>query len=156
MQLTSPAFDEGGRVPVRYTADGIDHSLPLGWTGAPGDTVEFALIMDDPDAPTAEPWVHWVVYHVPADTVQLPEGLRRPTGAPQSGITQGRNSWSEDNLGYHGPAPPPGHGVHRYQVRLYALDARLDLGPGADKNALLDAMQGHVLAEAELVGTYER
>lgn len=157
LQLHSPAFENGDRLPVRHTADGEDLSPPLAWTGAPAATAELTLVMEDPDAPGDEPWVHWVLYHIPAGTRELPEHLHRvKTLAHPAGATQGRNSWSKNNLGYRGPAPPTGDGPHRYRFRLYALNEQLQLPPGVDRTALLEHMRGHVLAEAELTGLYER
>lgn len=158
IELSSDEFSQGAEIPNKYTEDGKDLSPPLRWDGAPEGTKEFALICDDPDAPTPEPWVHWVLYKIPADIHELPEGLpadarlRAPVGA-----VQGINSWKMGRtVGYRGPAPPRGHGTHHYRFHLYALDAPLKLPEKADKKALLKAMQGHVLAEGELVGTYER
>ena len=116
---------------------------------------ELALIMDDPDAPTPEPWVHWVMYNLPPATERLPEGVRsiaRPSSV--AGAIQGKNSWN--TVGYRGPSPPKGHGVHHYHFRLYALDQPLDLGEGLDKASLLKAIEGHVVAEGVLTGTYQR
>jgi Raf kinase inhibitor-like YbhB/YbcL family protein len=157
MSLTvrSPAFSEGKPIPRRHTGDGEDLSPPLSWSGVPSTARELALILDDPDAPTSEPWVHWVIYKLPAATEGLPEGvppLPRPGTIP--GALQGRNSWN--SAGYRGPAPPKGHGVHRYFFKLYALDLALDLTEGLDKARLLKAIAGHVVAEAELMGTYQR
>ncbi len=155
MQLTSQAFDPNARIPDPYTAEGQDVSPPLSWQDAPPGTQSFALICDDPDAPIAEPFVHWVIYNIPDGTTSLPEGVakvERP-GQP-TGAAQGTNSFGK--TGYGGPAPPPGHGVHHYHFKLYALDAPLDLTPGATKADVLGAMQGNVLGEAELIGTYSR
>lgn len=157
MRLSSPAFDDGARIPERHTADGEDVSPELAWTEPPAGTVEFALVVDDPDAPRPEPWVHWLLYGIPADVRSLKEGVpreRRP-GAPP-GAAQGRNSWESDALGYRGPAPPAGHGRHRYRFTLQALDAELGLEPGARVDELRAAMKGHVLEETTLTGTYER
>lgn len=161
LTLTSTAIAPGRRIPTRYTGDGENISPPLSWSGLPDGTVELALIVDDPDAPTTVPWVHWVIYAMPASLRRLPAGiaavpvLAEPLApACLAGARQGRNSWSA--VGYRGPAPPRGRGVHHYHFRLYALDAKLDLKPAAEKNTLLAAMAGHVLATGELVGTYER
>lgn len=157
MVMSSTAFGEGQPIPVRHAGDGDDVSPELRWDGVPQGAVELAMICDDPDAPTPQPWVHWVIYGLSPQTASLPEGIERVESPPQvSGATQGANGWPAENLGYRGPAPPPGHGVHHYHFRLYALDATLDLEPGIDKTGLLAAMEGHVLAEAEVVGTYER
>ena len=155
MTLRSDAFDGGKTIPGRYTPDGADNSPPLTWSEPPDRTKELALIVDDPDAPRPEPWVHWVLYKIPADVMRLTEGIRRtPTLTVPPGALQGKNSWS--TIGYHGPAPPPGHGIHHYHFRLYALNAPLAVSQGLDKAGLLEAMRGHVVAEAELIGTYER
>ncbi|MFP4057271.1 MAG: YbhB/YbcL family Raf kinase inhibitor-like protein [Candidatus Brocadiia bacterium] len=146
LELTSSAFGPGERIPVKYTADGDDVSPPLAWSGVPGSARELALVCDDPDAPAPEPWVHWVLYKIPADRSSLAEG-------DAGGAVEGTNSFAES--GYRGPAPPPG-GVHRYRFRIYPLDQPLDLPPGASKAQLLEAMAGHILGEGELVGTYGR
>jgi hypothetical protein len=157
MKLTSPSFDDGDRIPVRHTDDGDDLSVPLAWTDPPDGTVELVLVVDDPDAPRPEPWVHWLLYHIPPERRSLDEGLPRAERPVEpAGVVQGRNSWSIDNLGYRGPAPPQGHGEHRYRFTLYALDDRLDLPPGRDFDALRAAMDGHVIATARLSGVYER
>ncbi|MFQ5600050.1 MAG: YbhB/YbcL family Raf kinase inhibitor-like protein [Candidatus Krumholzibacteriia bacterium] len=153
--LQSTAFESGQRIPVRYSGDGEDLSPALAWTEVPEGTRELALIVDDPDAPTPEPWVHWVLYKIPAATIALAAGVPTTrTVTNPSGALQGKNSWGK--VGYGGPAPPKGHGVHHYHFKLYALDAVLPLEAGLDKRGLLEALEGHVLAEAELVGTYQR
>lgn len=146
--LTSPAFEEGGEIPTRFTCDGEDVSPPLSWTGAPPGTGAFALMIDDPDAPRG-PWVHWVVYDLPGDATGLAEGA---ADALPEGAREGTNSWNRTRYG--GPCPPSG--THRYVHRLFALDAPLgDLGrPTADE--LERAMRARVLASAELLGTYAR
>lgn len=155
MILQSSAFGPNERVPRQYTGDGEDKSPPLSWSNVPEGTQELALLVDDPDAPTPTPWVHWVLYAIPAETRSLPEGIPpSPRVAQPPGLLQGRNSFGK--VGYGGPAPPRGHGTHRYFFRLYALDAPVKLEPGATKEALLKVMSGHVLAEGELVGTYQR
>jgi Raf kinase inhibitor-like YbhB/YbcL family protein len=158
IRIRSSAFENGQPIPKRHTGDGEDLSPPLAWDGVPEGTKELALIVDDPDAPTPQPWVHWVLYKIPGDVRELPEAIavggrvERPRAA-----LQGRNSWSSGKtIGYRGPAPPPKHGVHHYRFKLFALDVPLRLNPSLDKAAVLKAMQGHVLAEGELVGTYER
>jgi Raf kinase inhibitor-like YbhB/YbcL family protein len=147
LTVTSSAFSAGGRIPTKYTGEGEDVSPPLAWNGVPDSTVELALICDDPDAPRPEPWVHWVLYAIPAGTDSLAEGS---TGV---GL-EGRTSWG--TTGYRGAMPPPGHGTHHYHFKLYALDQPLGLENGATKTELLKATEGHVLAQGELVGTYER
>jgi Raf kinase inhibitor-like YbhB/YbcL family protein len=155
-QLQSSAFAEGKPIPKVHTGEGQDVSPPLAWSGAPQGTKEFALICDDPDAPRDEPWVHWVIYKIPADARELPEGIpRQATLSNPAGARQGVNSWPKDNVGYRGPMPPPGHGRHRYYFKLYALNATIDLAQGATKEKLLAAMKGHVLAETQVMGTYE-
>lgn len=154
LKLQSPAFAEGHPIPVRHTGDGEDLSPALGWV-APEGTAELALIVDDPDAPTAEPWVHWVAYNIPGDANGLSEGYHGgQTPQEPARIVQGVNSWG--SVGYRGPSPPKGHGTHHYHFKAFALDEPLDLPPGLDKKALLEAISGHVLARGELVGTYRR
>jgi Raf kinase inhibitor-like YbhB/YbcL family protein len=155
LMLRSAAFADGQPIPRRHTGDGEDLSPPLSWTGIPPGATELALIVDDPDAPTSQPWVHWVIYNLPADEQGLPEGVP-PVATPRipAGCLQGTNSWG--GFGYRGPAPPRGHGTHRYVFRLYALKGPLDLTVGLQKDGLLDAIKGHVLAEATLTGTYRR
>jgi Raf kinase inhibitor-like YbhB/YbcL family protein len=156
--LRSDAFQAGQPIPRRHTGDGEDVSPPLVWTEVPAGTKELALICDDPDAPTPQPWVHWLLYKIPPETTSLPEGI--PAAAKlsaQRGALQGKNSWpSGKTVGYRGPAPPHGHGVHHYHFRLYALNGPIELEPGSDKAAVLAAISGHVLGEALLVGTYQR
>ena len=153
--VRSPAFTDGQPIPRRHTGDGEDLSPPLSWSGLPAAARGLALIVDDPDAPTREPWVHWVIYNLQATEEGLVEGIP-PVGRPGSpaGAIQGRNSWG--SFGYRGPAPPKGHGVHRYFFKLYALDQALDLAQGLDKKDLLEAIQGHIVSQAELMGTYHR
>ncbi|HNQ21557.1 MAG TPA: YbhB/YbcL family Raf kinase inhibitor-like protein [Phycisphaerae bacterium] len=155
MTITSPAFTANQRIPIRHTGEGEDISPVLNWTGVPAGAKELALICDDPDAPRAEPWVHWVIYKIAPTATGLPEGIRAAEKPDNpAGALQGKNSWP--TIGYRGPLPPPGHGMHHYHFKLYALDAALNVKPGLDKTQLLAAMKGHVLAEAELIGTYER
>jgi Raf kinase inhibitor-like YbhB/YbcL family protein len=155
MTIRSDAFADGRAIPRRHSEDGEDLSPPLTWSGLPDGTRELALIVEDPDAPRAEPWVHWILYKIPADVRTLAEGIP-PSPAPEipRGALQGKNSWGTD--GYRGPAPPRGHGTHHYHFRLYALDAPLHAAQGLDKEGFLRAIQGHTLAQAETVGTYER
>ena len=153
--VRSEAFQDGHAVPRRHTDDGEDLSPPLTWSQLPPGTKELALVVDDPDAPRSEPWVHWLIYGIAADANGLPEGVpqKERVGAP-AGAVQGKNSWG--TIGYRGPAPPKGHGTHHYHFKLYALDAALALAPGLDKAQLLKAISGHVLGHGELVGTYAR
>jgi len=155
LRIESPAFKANQPIPKRYTGDGDDVSPPLTFSDLPENTRELALIVDDPDAPTPQPWVHWVIYKIPAGVTSLPEGVKTDAKpAVPAGSLQGENSWG--TIGYRGPAPPKGHGVHHYHFKLYALDRELSVKAGLDKEGLLKAMQGHILAEGELVGTYQR
>jgi Raf kinase inhibitor-like YbhB/YbcL family protein len=158
MRITSPAFAAGAAIPKRYSGEGEDVSPPLSWQAVPQGTQELAIICDDPDAPSVEPWVHWVIYRIPPQLNHLPEHLsnRQHLDSPVA-LRQGRNSWtSGPKFGYRGPMPPVGHGTHHYHFRLYALDAALELEPGCDRSDLVQAMQGHILSETEIVGTYAR
>jgi Raf kinase inhibitor-like YbhB/YbcL family protein len=152
IQLTSTAFAEGQTIPEKYTADGADLSPPLAWHGAPENTESFALICDDPDAPSGT-WVHWVIYNLPVDQHHLPEGVPSHEGTLQHGAHQGKNSFGR--LGYGGPSPPPGK-PHRYIFKIHALSTKLNLSSGASRNALESAMKGHILAEGRLTGKYGR
>jgi Raf kinase inhibitor-like YbhB/YbcL family protein len=157
MDVHSSAFEDGGRIPKRYSGEGEDVSPALEWGEVPSGTKELALVCDAPDAPSPQPWVHWVIYKLAAELRGLPEGIVRKERLEEpAGAVQGKNSWRSDNVGYRGPMPPPGHGVHHYHFKLYALDAALGLAPGATKEELLRAMDGHVLGRGEVVGTYER
>jgi len=151
LEIKSPAFQEGGAIPAKYTCKGEDLSPPLDWSGVPEGTKSLALICDDPDAPMMT-WVHWVIYNIPPEETGIKEGALKEknlaNGAMQ-GITDFRR------IGYGGPCPPPG-GPHRYYFKLYALDSRLELEPGASKKTLLKAMEGHILAEARLMGKFKR
>jgi hypothetical protein len=151
IQLTSSAFTEGGMIPANYTCDGADVSPPLSWTGVPTGAKSLALICDDPDAP-AGTWVHWVLYAIPATVSSLSEGVPKVETLPD-GTKQGINDFRR--VGYGGPCPPPGN-PHRYYFKLYALDFMPTLAPRATKNDLLNAMKGHVLAEGQLMGRYQR
>jgi Raf kinase inhibitor-like YbhB/YbcL family protein len=153
--IRSSAFLDRHPIPRRYTGDGEDLSPPLAWSGLPTGTRELALIVDDPDAPRAEPWVHWVIYKIGAGLQELAEGIPQ-VDSPNipAGSAQGKNTWG--TAGYRGPAPPKGHGAHHYHFKLYALDAPLPLKPGLGKHDLMMAMSGHILGHGELVGTYQR
>jgi Raf kinase inhibitor-like YbhB/YbcL family protein len=151
IQLTSPAFEEGNPIPTKFTCDDADVSPPLGWTDIPTGTASLALICDDPDAPVGT-WVHWVLYDLPPDTTGLEEAV--PASERIDGLaTQGKNDFKR--VGYGGPCPPSGK-PHRYFFKLYALDSKLGLKPGATKKELEKAMKGHILAEGTLMGTYQR
>lgn len=153
LHLTSTSFQAKGDMPARLTCQGGDTSPALAWSGAPSGTKSFALIVDDPDAPDpAAPqrtWVHWVVYNLPAGTASLDEGASTKLPA---GAVDGRNDWKR--TGYGGPCPPVGR--HRYFHKLLALDTVLPAGEVLDKAGLERAMEGHVLARAELIGTYQK
>ena len=149
--LTSSAFQHQQPIPRDFTCDGAGQSPTLAWTGAPSGARGFALIMDDPDAPSGT-FTHWVLYDIAADASKLPQGVRAGSEA-EGGAHQGRNSFG--NTGYGGPCPPPG-APHHYHFRLYALSKQLGLKPAADKDDLLAAMQGSILGTAELIGTYGR
>lgn len=150
IDVRSSAFGEGERIPSDFTCEGADMSPPVEWSGVPAHAKSLAILVDDPDA-TAGDWVHWLAYDLPPSLTQLPAGI--PEGGRLSiGGSQGRSDFG--SLGYGGPCPPSG--THRYFFKVYALDAVLHLKPGATKKELLEAMQGHVLAEGRLTGTYER
>ncbi len=154
LTLSSSVFSQNGEIPTRYTCDGDDVSPPLAWSGVPAGAKTLALIVDDPDAPDpAAPkmtWVHWVLYNIPPTATALPEGV--PAKALPAGTKEGLNDWKR--TGYGGPCPPVGR--HRYFHKLYALDGVLpDLGKPT-KAKLETAMKGHVLAQAQLIATYQR
>ena len=150
LSLTSSAFTNGGKIPRKYTCEGDDTSPPLSWSDLPSGTRSVALIVDDPDAPDpAKPqrvYVHWVVYNIPPGTTQIGEGSAPPSGAGTGTNDFGKQAWG-------GPCPPIGR--HRYFFKLYALDKTLDL-KSAKKKDVESAMQGHILAQAELMGTYQK
>jgi len=150
MEIKSAAFGHEGMIPSKYTCDGEDISPALEWSGIPAGTQSLALISDDPDAPVGT-WVHWVYYDIPPDSEGLPEAVK-PDKKPSPGGTQGITDFRR--IGYGGPCPPSG--THRYFFKLYALDSVLNLEPGVDKKGLLKAMEGHILAQAELMGKYKR
>jgi len=151
IQIRSAAFDEGHSIPQKHTCDGEDVSPSLSWEKAPDRTKSFALICDDPDAPSGT-WVHWVIYDLPAAITELPEAI--PTKEEVlNGAKQGTNDFSR--IGYGGPCPPKGN-PHRYYFKLYALDSVLNLKAGATKADVEIAMKGHVLGEGKIMGTYKR
>ncbi len=145
ISLTSPAYGEGEMIPARFTADGKDLHPPYRMNGVPEEARSLALLMEDPDAP-AGTWVHWVVWNLPPDLRELPEG------SLPSGAVEGLNSWGRK--GYGGPSPPGG--THRYILELYALDTRLELPPSTTAAGLRKAVAGHVLARGRLMGRYRR
>jgi Raf kinase inhibitor-like YbhB/YbcL family protein len=149
--LKSTAFAAGGEIPARHSCEGADESPALSWSGAPAGTKSFALIVDDPDAPVGT-WVHWVLYDLPGDITQVP-AAQSASETLANGARQGVNDFRK--VGYGGPCPPPGK-PHRYFFKLYALDAPTALKPRATKSDVLRAIDGHVLGQAELMGTYKR
>jgi Raf kinase inhibitor-like YbhB/YbcL family protein len=151
LELTSEAFSSQETIPQRFTCDGEDISPPLSWSAPSESARSFALIMDDPDAPMGT-WVHWVLFNIPGDKRALPESVPAQDQLSDCSL-HGSNSWRRSDYG--GPCPPSGS-THRYVFKLYALDSPLDLEAGATKKQVLDAMDGHVLAHGELVGTYSR
>jgi Raf kinase inhibitor-like YbhB/YbcL family protein len=151
MRIVSPAFAEGTPVPVEHTCEGSGSSPGLAWSEIPVDTRSLALVCDDPDAPRGT-WVHWVLFNLPADAVELAPAVPPAPELP-SGARQGIND--SGNVGYGGPCPPRGR-RHRYFFRLYALDCTLNLAPGVKRPDLDQAMAGHVLADATLMGTFQR
>jgi Raf kinase inhibitor-like YbhB/YbcL family protein len=147
IEVRSSAIDADAPIPHRHARDGDDLSPPLAWRGVPTGTASIAVLCEDPDAPTDTPFVHWVHYDIPPDTEELLEG-DDTIGTP------GRNDYGE--VGYGGPQPPRGHGTHHYHFRVYALDRPLELPRGASREEVARAMNGHVLDEGELVGTFQR
>ncbi len=147
LQLTSPAFTHGSRIPDRHTCNGEDVSPELSWTGTPDGTVEFALVCHDPDAPLTDGFTHWVVSGIPADSIGIPEG--------------GGGAWNQGTTDfgaqqYNGPAPPPGHGLHHYFFHLYALSGRVEADAVTTRADLLARIDPLILVQARLVGTYDR
>jgi|SRR5215813_11003384 len=151
MQLASLDFSSGGPIPIRFTCEGDNVSPEFSWKEAPAGTKSFALILHDPDAPRPGGFTHWVLYNIPAEKGALDPNLPKREEVPGTG-TQGRNDGGK--IGYMGPCPPSG--THRYYARLFALDTELNLAPGATKDQLSQAMEGHVLDRAELMGTYRK
>ena len=151
LTLTSSAFAAGANIPKKHTCDAEDVSPPLAWNEPPAGTQSFALIVDDPDAPVGT-WVHWVLYDLPASARSLSENVPKQDQLAD-GSRQGRNDFRR--IGYGGPCPPPGK-PHRYFFKLYALNAKLGLNPGATKADVERAMQGHILAQGELMARYGR
>ncbi|MBI4866605.1 MAG: YbhB/YbcL family Raf kinase inhibitor-like protein [Candidatus Wallbacteria bacterium] len=149
IQVKSSTFKDGAAIPAKhaYKGEGQNVSPEIAWEGAPPKTGEFALICDDPDAPRPTPWVHWVVYNIPAGTAAIPEGGLK-------GVLEGRNDFGEK--GWGGPMPPKGHGVHHYHFTVYALEGKHPMAPGLSKDELLAAIRDRVVATGKLIGTYER
>jgi hypothetical protein len=166
ISVVSSAFEDGEMIPAEFTADGKNVSPPLSWGDLPDGTQELVLILDDPDAPTPQPFVHWVMYKIPGTAMGLPSAV--PPGAAVNlpgllGAIQGVTGFGASRRegsppvvpGYRGPAPPPGK-PHRYQFKIYALSAPLEAVDGLDKASLLQAMEGKLIGEGEIVGLYER
>lgn len=151
MQLTSSNFQHGAEIPAYYTSDGENASPELSWRDAPAETESFALIVHDPDAPRPGGFTHWVVYNIPREIGHVEENVANTEVVNGLG-TQGKNDAGK--IGYMGPAPPKG--VHRYFFQLYALNTTLDLGARATAKEVDEAIKGHILAQAELMGTYQR
>jgi hypothetical protein len=152
LQLTSDAFANGQSIPAKYSCIGKNISPALAWNEPPAGTQSFALIVDDPDAP-GRTWVHWVLFNIPADMRNLQEDLPiTGKNVDPNAVYVGKNSWGD--LGYGGPCPPSG--THRYFFKLYALDTTISLLPGATKEQVLKEMEGHILAQAELMGTFSK
>jgi len=147
LELTSESFEHNAVIPQKYTCDGQDISPQLKWDNVPEGTRAFAMICDDPDAPMGT-WDHWIVFNIPVDTTEFPEDIR----LLPDGTKEGNNSWNR--TGYGGPCPPDRE--HRYMFKLYALDTVLELDDGASKSELEAVMKGHILAQAELIGRYNR
>ncbi len=150
LSISSDAFQDGGQIPSKYTCDGQDISPQLAWGGPPQGTKAFALIVDDPGAPSGV-FTHWVLFNLPADTRQLAEGIPSQSQL-QNGALQGKNDFGK--IGYSGPCPPRGT-THQYRFTLYALDKLLDLKAGATKKQILEAVKGYVLAQGQLRGVYQ-
>lgn len=149
--LSSDDFKHEQLIPKKFTCDAENVSPSLSWTHAPKGTVSFVLIVDDPDAPTKEPWVHWVAYNIPGKMNALKAGQPQKEQL-NGGILQGKNT--SKHIGYDGPCPPSG--THHYHFKLYALNASLMLPAGATKKEVESAMKGHVIGQAELIGLYKR
>lgn len=150
MKIFSKAFKNGEKIPKKYTCDGQDISPPIKWEDIPENTKTLVLICEDPDAP-GKTWVHWVLFNIPPEIEELPEGVENKEKL-ENGAIHGVNDWGR--LGYGGPCPPSG--THRYYFRLYALDTELKLEPGDKKEEVVEAMKDHIIDQAELMGTYSR
>ncbi|MEN1928404.1 YbhB/YbcL family Raf kinase inhibitor-like protein [Luteimonas sp. MJ204] len=152
LALQSQAFADGQPIPTRYSAYGDDVSPPLAWQPVEG-AKSYALLMEDPDADRPHPYLHWLAWNIPAGVTSLPEGLAAdPRLAEPDGMLQGTND--RGSVGYFGPRPPAGSGIHHYHVQVFALDTMLEVDPGAGRDALLGAMRDHVMDKGVLVGTY--
>ena len=156
LHLFSPSFNDGEGIPREFTGDGIDISPPLEWKNVPSGTKSIAIIMVDPDALGRKPWIHWVVYNISPVINSLPRGVN-VTKLPLIGMfgaQSGINSWN--TIGYKGPFPPKGSGIHHYHFSLYALDNHVEVQTFPDEKLLLRLINGHIIAKTELIGNYER
>ena len=154
LSVTSPAFKDGSAIPTQFTCDGANRSPALQWSGAPDQTAAYALIVEDPDAPSGT-FIHWVLYDIPSNVHAIPEGIAKgPTVASLGGAKQGETGF-KGTPGYGGPCPPKGP-AHHYHFRLFALDKSLGLKAGASRDDVMQAMRGHEVGRGELVGTYAR
>lgn len=155
LSVSTPAFEEGGAVPTEYTCEGENVSPRLNLGGVPSDASSLAVVVDDPDAPTDRPFVHWLLWNVPPDRTTLPRAVPRgETVSALDGARQGTNG--AGSVGYTGPCPPPSDGAHTYRFTAVALDATLSLAAGAKRPAVDDALDGHVLARGRLTATFDR
>ena len=159
--LKSNAFKNNQKIPIKYTCEGKNISPQLSWSDIPEGTKSFAIVCDDPDAPTKEPFVHWIIFNINGDVKDLPENIiskkfftKKNPKISLRFAKQGTNSFGE--IGFGGPCPPKGHGVHRYFFKIYALNKVLRLKAGATKDKLIKAMEGHILAETKLIGKFKR
>jgi hypothetical protein len=154
-KIISPEFQRLETIPIRYSAQGANISPPLRWSGAPRETVELALICEDPDAPAPKPFVHWILYGIPATVSALPAGIpnQEEFELPILG-RQGKNSLMQ--IGYTGPNPPFWHGAHHYVFRLFALNKPIELWPGAGRDDFYKAIENSMIAEARIVGLFEK
>jgi Raf kinase inhibitor-like YbhB/YbcL family protein len=155
IEVHSDAFSDDGTIPVRYSGEGENVSPPLRWSGVPEEARELVLICEDPDAPMPKPYLHWIMAGIEPQVDELPEALSKERKPDElEGAVQGDNGSSR--AGYTGPIPPKGHGTHHYHFELFALDQPLKVDEAPDREALMKAMAGHVVAYGEVVGTYER
>ncbi|MDA0803446.1 MAG: YbhB/YbcL family Raf kinase inhibitor-like protein [Planctomycetota bacterium] len=154
---SSPAWNDGARIPDRHTVEGDDVSPAISWNHAPEGTKSFAIVCADPDVKRKGGWVHWVIWNIPGDATGIVESIKRDLEpADPKGARQGQTSWGKRRCGYCGPATPEGVGNHTYIFSIFALDTVLDVEAGATERALQKAMEGHVLGTATLKGTFSR
>jgi Raf kinase inhibitor-like YbhB/YbcL family protein len=155
LTLTTPAFDAGGTIPPEHTCEGADVSPELHVAGVPDDAAALALVVDDPDAPTDDPFVHWLLWNLPPDVTTLPRGVPASERVDDlDGAVQGTNGF--DEVGYRGPCPPTDDGAHTYRFTLSALDAELDVAPGSERPAISAAIDDHELTRTRLTGEFDR